>query len=118
MKGLKTMKKTIIKALALTMVCGGLVASSVQAASYKATGGESGSYTKAVGPGSRLTYEYAITGKNGGSFLIQIKDPFLWHDQERGIYTKPRKARGISSGGSQGAYWRGRIVNGWIKVTV
>ncbi len=112
------MKKTIFKALALTMVCGGLVASSVQAASYKATGGESGSYTMAVGPGPRSTYEYAITGKAGGSFLTQIKDPYLWHDRDKGTYVNPRSGRGSFSDGSKKAYWRGRIVNGWIKVTV
>ncbi len=112
------MKKTIIKTLALTMVCGGLVASSVQAASYKATGGPSGSYTMAVGPGPRATYNYEITGIYGGSYITQIKDPYLWHDRDTGTAANPKSGKGRLTGGSRQAYWRGRIVNGWIKVTV
>lgn len=112
------MKKTIIKALALTMACGGLVASSVQAASYKATGGASGSYTLAVGPGPSAVYKYEITSISGGSYTTQIKDPLLWYNCDTGSSASRISGGRKLTGGSKKAYWRGRIVNGWITVTV
>lgn len=112
------MKKTFLKASALLMVCSCLIGSNVHAAEYVAVGGSSGSYTLAVGPGPKATYKYNITGNSGGSFAMQVKDPFRWKDKDTGSFSYRASGGHTYTDGSKKAYWRGRIVNGNIKVTV
>ena len=90
----------------------------VFAASDTTTGGSSGSYTRAMGASKTAKFSYSITA-NGGAYEAQIKDPYIWHTRKKdSSLSKGKSGSFTRSEGSKNAYWRGRIVNGTIKVTV
>lgn len=113
------MKAKILKGAALAVACVCLFGTSTYASiSYTATGGPNGSYTPSIGPGTSARYNYKISA-SGGGFLMQIKDPYLWHNCDNANnLSKGAEGKGTVTGGSKTAHWRGRAVNGKITVTV
>lgn len=88
------------------------------AASDTTTGGAGGSYTRAMGASTRAKFTYSITA-SGGEYEAQLKDPYIWHTRKHdSSLAKGKTGSFTRTEGSKNAYWRGRIVNGKITVTV
>ena len=113
---MKKKLKTIV--LLIGMIC--LMGNTAFAASDSTRNASGSSYTRWIGPATKSQYCFSIDGKKYSGTkknCIEYKDPYVSH-VGLAMYLKYGEIRkGSYYNGSASAYHRGKVENGYVKIT-